>query len=154
MYYNRALRAAGFDPANVQNATKADEFTLHIGPGELRGSVIGNPMKCSGARACRKQRGATFAWIGAVMGILGFADGRILRYIHNGRFARGQDEGMFPVGEYKFRRTDGSRDPRRRRERRQSLSLNKVGRGIREGVTFHRATSLAAEMRRGWEVAA
>ena len=155
MYYNRALREAGFDPANVENATPEDEFTLHIGLKELRGSRIGHPMLCSGARACKRQRGATFAWIGACVAILGFANGRVVRYQHNGQLPKRQDEGMFAVGEYKFHHISPSQEPSRRKERRASVSTSpKRSRGLREGISFRPEPSMAAQMRRGWGVRA
>lgn len=163
MYYRKALRAAGFDPDKIRDAQKADGFTIHITAKELKGSVIGNPMKCSGAKACLKQTSATFAWIGAEIAILGFADGGLVRYRHNGHISKGQDEGMFPVGSYQFRHIVEADKPsvRKVRERDYASRSSRTHKdtahkdlGLIKAVVFHPQASLAAQMRRGWEVEA
>ena len=155
MYYRKALRVAGFDPDGIKDAQKSDEFTLHIGPKELKGSEIGNPMNCAGAKACMKQQDAIFAWVGASMAILGFADGRLIRYQHNGQLPQKHDQGMFAVGNYKFThvRTHnlmGMREKRRGTDTRYSHD----SKGLHKSIAFHPEPSLATQMRRGWEVEA
>jgi hypothetical protein len=156
MYYRKALKAAGFDPAAIKDAGIEDEFTLHITAKELKGSQIGHPMKCAGAKACRQQTHASFAWVGASMAILGFPNGRLIRYHHNGQLPQKQDQGMFAVGDYEFRHIKpchktAARKLRRDMRREGEVPYNhKDQGGLRAGITFE--PSLAAQMRRGWEV--
>lgn len=155
MYYRKALRDAGFDPANIRDATKADEFTIHISKEELKGSVIGDPMNCAGARACKKQQHAKYAWIGASMAILCFSNETLIRYRHNGQLPHKHDKGMFPIGTYKFMSIckadlQGKREERRKQNK--SIRPNHLSKNILKGAGFHPEPSLAAQMRRGWEV--
>jgi hypothetical protein len=155
MYYRKALKAAGLDPADIRGAKIGEEFTLHIGAKELKGSQIGHPLHCAGAKACLQQQHATFAWIGASMAILGFPDGRLLRYVHDGRLPQKHDQGMFAVGDYKFKHIKpchltSARKLRRDTRKEKQEPYNHESRGLRSGLTFE--PSLAAQMRRGWEV--
>jgi hypothetical protein len=159
MYYRKALRAAGFDPADIRDAQKSDEFTIHIGPKELKGSVIGDPMNCAGANACKKQQHAKWAWVGAVIAIVAFEDGRLLRYQHNGQLPKKHDQGIFTIGDYVFRyvreanRTETKKRLNASRSNAdKSINTHHSNRGIRKAVSVRPKLGMAAQMRRGWEV--
>ena len=92
------------------------------------------------------------------MAILGFADGKLIRYFHNGQLPSKHDQGMFAVGDYKFKHVADSHKPSLRKQRkdarRGTIYPNHEIRGIRTGIMFHPGSGLAAQMRRGWEVEA
>lgn len=152
MYYRKALTAAGFNPDDINDATKSDEFILHITAKELKGSEIGSPTKCAGAKACINQQHATFAWIGASMAILGFHDGRALRFLHNGQLPKNHDRGMFVIGDYKFSHVPEGRRLRIDHGQNKSVRPTHKSKGVRKGIVLGPEPSLAAQMRRGQEV--
>lgn len=148
MWQPRA-RDAGFDPKRVRDAAPDETFTIEIEPKTLKGSVIGDPEQCVGAKCARAETGATWAWVGVQTAILGFPDGSLVRFAHDGKVPTIQDTAYWELGgSYVFKQPRpgnamGARSARRKRN--EKGGADKKGKGQRKRATA--VVSLAAQFR-------
>jgi hypothetical protein len=134
---------------------KNEEFFIDVTARDLKGSVIGDPENCTGARCIKKQTEAVWVWVGVTVAIIGYSNGRLIRSEHNGEIPRSQDEGFFPIGRYKFRAPRPSNGTKARQERRKAAEkrgvhrppggIDKVGNGSLKAKS--RESSIAAQLR-------
>ena len=96
MAWKSAMREAGYDPAIVEDAKKPLVLG-NVQRGDLKGAVIGDPVRCCGAN-CIRREGAEFAWVGAVTAVVVLSKKKAFRYRHNGGIPSMQDRGFFPIG--------------------------------------------------------
>jgi hypothetical protein len=103
MSWIRVMRNSGLDPNWVEDATEPFEFEVPENKPWFMGCPPGDPTRCSGAKAILEQPGTVFVWMGAHIAVVGFMDGRYLRYQHNGIIPKANDENLQPpAGKYRL----------------------------------------------------
>lgn len=151
MWQPRA-RARGFNPKKIVDAKKRGKYTeffIEVTPAKLKGTTVGDAENCVGAKCVREATNATWVWMGTTVAIVGYENGQLVRYAHNGEVPKKHDAGFFPVGRYKFRAPSlsnsyGARNLRRHAGQ-QLGGADKVGDGSRKKKA--REWSMAAQMR-------
>lgn len=87
--WHSQLSARGFDYRKVRDATEPLELTIE--KQDVKGSVNGDEVNCTGARCIKRNAQAPLALVGAGVAIVVYSKTRMIRYRHNGTVPNLQD---------------------------------------------------------------